>query len=591
MCPRDKTPTRADIGDPLIGAVLGERYRILDHLASGGMGQVYQAAHTRIASLFAVKVLYGNLAYDASMRERFAREAEVASFLQSRHIVRVVDFSQSPTGLLYIAMEFLDGVTVADRVVRSGRLPPSSALAIARQIARGLAHAHERGVVHRDLKSENVILVREDEDEDVAKILDFGVARLKAAHRITAADTIMGTPAFMAPEQFIPGDVDARADVYALGVVLFEMLTGSLPFEAESYIQMMHMHRTAPRPPLGPCLGQGPAVLALERLLDGMLAKRPDDRFSSARELGKAMGALLEGGLSVARPAQRRGPVDEALLGKLGRAITVGAPTYNAGDHAGCYAIYRATAEEALREEALGLAERARLLVALEQAHSASTPTFSAWIMRYAFDDLLTAQPLPRSAPRDPVDEAIDAFSAILERVHAFGRNEVIVPFSLGFARLLRAAVSAGPARAGELAHLDHALTSAASGPAEATSGILTHALERLRGSARLEGPPSLSTGPTVVGPAVSRIDDRVREALLRAIRIGVPAYNAGDHAACAREYLRTADALVAEAAATRDTLLASWLGPVADRARALSPHDGAWMLRHAFDALLALEG
>ena len=172
--------------DPLLGAVLGERYRVLDHLASGGMGQVYRAAHTRIASLFAVKVLYGDLAYDEPMRARFEREAEVASLLQSRYIVRVVDFSQSDSGLLYLAMEHLAGDTLADLVRRAGRVEPRRALELAVQVARGLAHAHERGVVHRDLKSENVMVIRED-DVDVAKVLDFGVARLRHGARLTGS--------------------------------------------------------------------------------------------------------------------------------------------------------------------------------------------------------------------------------------------------------------------------------------------------------------------------------------------------------------------------------------------------------------------
>ncbi len=132
ICPRDQTKTRVDIGDPLLGAVLGERYRIIDRRASGGMGQVYQAAHTRMASVFAVKVMFGDIAYDANMRARFTREAEIASLLQSRHIVRVVDFSQSDTGLLHIAMEYLDGPSLMEVVERDAPMEPVRALNLTR---------------------------------------------------------------------------------------------------------------------------------------------------------------------------------------------------------------------------------------------------------------------------------------------------------------------------------------------------------------------------------------------------------------------------------------------------------------------------
>ena len=182
-CPKDRIETDADVFDPLVGRVLGDRYRILGRIAAGGMGQVYRAAHTRIACVFAVKVVWGDFAYDASMQSRFVREAEIASCLQSRHIVRVVDFSHDEGSLPYLVMELLDGPSLYDVIVREGALAPERAVRIAISIARGLGHAHERGVVHRDLKPENVILVTEEEERDVVKILDFGVARLRDRDR------------------------------------------------------------------------------------------------------------------------------------------------------------------------------------------------------------------------------------------------------------------------------------------------------------------------------------------------------------------------------------------------------------------------
>ncbi|HRG96527.1 MAG TPA: serine/threonine-protein kinase [Polyangiaceae bacterium] len=603
-CPRDDIPTRADLVDPLLGAVLGERYRVLDHLASGGMGQVYRAAHTRIASLFAVKVLYGDLAYDEAMRARFEREAEVASLLQSRYIVRVVDFSQSDSGLLYLAMEHLAGDTLADLVRRAGRLEPRRALELAVQVARGLAHAHERGVVHRDLKSENVMVIRED-DAEVAKVLDFGVARLRHSTRVTGSRTVLGTPAFMSPEQFAGDDVDGRTDLYALGVTLHELLTGALPFESDNPLDLMRRHLTAPPPPLAPVLGASPLVAGLEGLSRGLLAKRKEDRFASARAFVEAARRVLEPASApasaptpsqTAQPsaANRAGPpVDRALLAAIWAAIELGAPAYNAGDHARCYALYRQCVEAALsgqRTPPLGLAERARLLVAHEQAAAAPGPTRAAWTLRHAFDELASAAPISALPVRDAVDAALDVFQAVAARTYALGRADVVAPLHVRFATLLRDAAAQLATRQAELPALDRALTAARASKGDVVAAVLSETFERLRQPYTPSIAHSLPTAPTRLGPPAAAISDLVRDAILRAIRHGVPAYNAGDHAGCAREYQLTADAVVGECARDPGSApVAAWLGSVADRARVASPHDAAWMLRHAFDALLAL--
>ncbi len=592
--------------DPLLGAVLGERYRVLDHLASGGMGQVYRAAHTRIASLFAVKVLYGDLAYDEPMRARFEREAEVASLLQSRYIVRVVDFSQSDSGLLYLAMEHLAGDTLADLVRRAGRVEPRRALELAVQVARGLAHAHERGVVHRDLKSENVMVIRED-DVDVAKVLDFGVARLRHGARLTGSRGVHGTPAFMAPEQFSGAEVDGRADLYALGVTLHELLTGTLPFDSSNPLELLRLHLTAPPPPLAPVLGTSPLVLGLEELSRGLLAKRKEDRFPSARAFVEAARRVLEPppapvpSIPPSHPVSGRvGPaligVERGLLGSIWAAIELGAPAYNAGDHARCYALYRECVAAALspqRTPPLGLAERARLLVAYEQAAAAPSPTHAAWTLRHAFDELASAAPTSNLPVRDALDLAIDVFQAVAARTYALGRADVAGPIHLRFATLLREAAAApqgAPGRQAELPALDRALAVASRATGDAVAAALSEAFERLRQPSPQAAAQAFATAPTRHGPPIALVSDLVRGAILRAIRQGVPAYNAGDHAGCAREYQLTADAIVGECG--RDPAaapVAAWLGTIAERARAASPHDAAWMLRHAFDALLAL--
>lgn len=595
-CPRDGVPTRVDIGDPLVGAVLGERYKVLDRVASGGMGHVYRAAHTRMASIFAVKVLYGDLAYDAAMRVRFEREAEVASLLQSRYIVRVVDFSQSDSGLLYLAMEYLDGATLAELVRRAGRLDPRRATDLVIQMARGLAHAHERGIVHRDLKADNVIVVDED-DADVAKILDFGVARLRREGRDTDG-SVAGTPAYMAPEQFAGGDVDARADLYALGVTFFELLTGRVPFSSESSIDLIRRHLTEPPPSLVHELGPSALVVAVDELVQRLLAKKRDDRFASARDFVSAARAALEGGarapVSVRAshaPAPPAPTVDGTVVAGIRRAVMAGAPTYNAGDHAGCFAIYRATVERALSQNpVIGLAERARLEVALSQSLSAPGPTLAAWTLRHAFDELETATPVSRFAARDALDATIDVFFAIVGRGYAMGHASALAPFHFAFGQHLRHALGTTTRKA-ELTALERALDAAGRSSPDEGAGILSEALEKLRDPAHTATTSrSVSLAPTAVGPPAARVPDIVRQAILRAIKAGVPAYNRGDIEGCSREYLRTADAIVGEARrAPESHLLASWLGPVTERARDASPHDAAWILRHAFDALLAL--
>jgi len=614
-CPRDGVPTRVDIGDPLVGAVLGERYRVLDRVASGGMGHVYRAAHTRMACLFAVKVLYGDLAYDGTMRARFEREGEVASLLQSRYIVRVVDFSQSDSGLLYLAMEYLDGETLFDTVERRGPMRPERALTLAMQVAIGLAHAHERGVVHRDLKGENVIVVREDDDE-VPKILDFGVARLRSPKNdtepsagrpaLTAARDVLGTPAYMAPEQFAGGEVDARADLYALGVMLHLLLTGQLPFDSTSTIDLMRKHLTEPPPSLVARAGASPLIEALEPVQARLLAKQRDDRYATARDFVADARALLERPQRRAPEASGVGPrpseavrvaaptvfVDPSLLEAIRGAIVLGAPTYNSGDHAGCYEIYRAAAAAQVtrKNPPLGLAERARLEVALADAAQAPGATLAAWTMRHAFDDLSTAAPGSSLPIRDPADATIDVFQGIGARVYALGHAECAFRFHAVFVKLLRDGLTLLPGRAEDVALLDGCLRELPHANAGTGPTLVSDALEKVRGARPGSRPRGLETGPTVVGPPTTRVPEVVRQAMLRAIRAGVPAYNAGDHAACAREYLRTAEAIVGETKRARDTqVIAAWLEPIATRAKTASPHDGAWMLRHAFDALLAL--
>ena len=197
------------------------------------MGRVYRARHARVSRRFAIKVLFGDHSASPKMQERFAREAEAASRLDHPNVISVVDFGEGETGLLYLVMDYVEGRSLADVVHRSGPLAPERATALARQLARGLAHAHDRGLVHRDFKTDNVI-VTDDGGEESPRIVDFGLAVMFEAGeergRLTTEGMVVGTPAYMAPEQSTSEPVDHRTDLFSLGVVYYEMLAGVLPF-------------------------------------------------------------------------------------------------------------------------------------------------------------------------------------------------------------------------------------------------------------------------------------------------------------------------------------------------------------------------
>jgi hypothetical protein len=491
-------------------------------------------------------------------------------------------------------------------------MEPRRALDLAIQIARGLAHAHERGVVHRDLKGDNVMLVRED-DAEVAKILDFGVARLRSSNKLTADRSVIGTPTYMAPEQYASGEIDGRTDLYALGVTLYKLLTGKLPFDSDDAVDLMQKHLTERPPSLSVSLGASAYVDALDVLVGTLLAKQKEDRYVSARAFVDAARPLLEPPAQTQRiaaptlraqapslaPAPAAAPapaptVDGQLLETIAKAIAVGATVYNAGDHARCYAIYRQVIEAALsptHSPPLPLAERARLEVAQAQAASAAGTTIAAWTLRHGFDELSTAQPRSPFPARDVVDASIDVFHAVVGRTYTLGHGDAIVPFHFAFARLLRGAMASLPSRAAELPWIDHALGTAGTAQGDVGPAVLSEAFDRLRQPVTASGATALATSATTMSaPPVAMVSESIRTAIVGAIRVGVPAYNSGDYAGCAREYLRTAETLISEnRSAPRTAGVAAWLAPVADRARQASPHDAAWMLRHAFDALLAL--
>ena len=260
------------------------KFEIVEELGRGGMGVVYKAVDPGIERTVALKVLPPSHTQDAELRERFLREARAAGRLQHPNIVVIHEIGEDQ-GNLYIAMEYLEGETLAERIARErGRGDVASALEVMAQVGRGLNYAHERGVVHRDIKPANILVTR----EGTAKILDFGIARA-GDKRMTKTGQVMGTIYYMSPEQINGQQLDGRSDIFSAGIVLYELLTGDVPFDEESTGATMMKILTAPAPPLGERAPMSPPVL--EEIVARALAKQPAERYPNAAEFAAALEA------------------------------------------------------------------------------------------------------------------------------------------------------------------------------------------------------------------------------------------------------------------------------------------------------------
>ena len=273
--------------ESLIGQVLGDRYRVEERIGSGGMGVVYRAKHVVIGKRVAIKVLRRRFARHADVAQRFGQEARVASSIKHANVVDISDFGTTPGGSPFCVMEHLEGHSLASEIDRSGRLEPGFAIDVAIQVARGLAAAHQANVVHRDLKPENVFLIRGDTHDGrtqaIAKILDFGIARVADNKlRLTAAGSVIGTPEYMSPEQARGDEVDARSDLYALGVMLFEALSGQVPLRGDSMAGTLTKQVFEAPPQLREIDPRLDGLPALEAVLARLLAKSREDRPNDA---------------------------------------------------------------------------------------------------------------------------------------------------------------------------------------------------------------------------------------------------------------------------------------------------------------------
>ncbi|MCB9525783.1 MAG: protein kinase [Myxococcales bacterium] len=276
--------------DPLLGAVLDERWQIDAPLGAGGMGAVYRGRQLNVDRPVAIKVLHALAAHDSKARERFANEARVIASLQHPHIIRLFDVGTDLQGRPWLAMELLEGEPLDARLARLGPLPVDLVLGVLADVADALVEAHGRGIIHRDLKPANIFLQRVG-DRDVVKVLDFGVAQV-ADHRVTTTGRTPGTPAYVAPEQAQGAAIGPGADLYALGVVAYELLTGTLPFDAPTALALIFQHVQLPPPPMADRNPERPVPPPVEALVRRLLAKRPEERPPSAAALRDEVAAL-----------------------------------------------------------------------------------------------------------------------------------------------------------------------------------------------------------------------------------------------------------------------------------------------------------
>ena len=289
FCPADGTSLRPKGSDSLIGRVMAERYHILKRIGEGGMGRVYLGEHVKMNRQCAIKVMSPALVNDHESAARFAREASNAARIIHPNVAAVFDYGESE-GLVYLVMEYVQGEPLARILAREAPLGVDRALDLTRQIADGLGAAHELGIVHRDLKPDNILVCRNKAGKDVAKVVDFGIAKAiqeNASDALTRTGLVIGTPEFMSPEQLLGDPIDARSDLYAMGCIMHLMLTASPPFAAATREQMIKRRLSEEAPHvqhLDPGLPD-----SLDMVVHRLLARSPAERYASAAEVREAL--------------------------------------------------------------------------------------------------------------------------------------------------------------------------------------------------------------------------------------------------------------------------------------------------------------
>ncbi len=278
----------------LIGCTIDQRYRVEALLGEGGMGLVYRVIHTRLNKPLAIKVLRRENTKDPEVLARFRREAESASGIGNQHIIDINDFGELEDGSTYFVMECLEGLDLIDAMDVARRMPEDRAIHIAMQLCRALGAAHNAGIVHRDLKPENVFLTRRNDIDDFVKVLDFGIAKVaNGPKRLTRDGEVLGTPHYMSPEQCEGEGVDHRTDIYALGVLLYEMVTGHVPHDADTMMGILTKQMY--EDPIPPKVRVPRVSEQLEMLIMRCLEKKPEQRYQTMHEIAEDLQRIDTG--------------------------------------------------------------------------------------------------------------------------------------------------------------------------------------------------------------------------------------------------------------------------------------------------------
>jgi len=297
FCANDGSTLRAQnsAGD-LVGETIADRYYVLKKLGEGGMGQVYLAEHVRMGRKSAVKVMNPGMVNDADAISRFNREASNASRINHPNVAAIYDFGETKDGLIYLAMEYVEGDALTKIVEQQGALPAARAADITKQAADALNVAHDMGIVHRDLKPDNIMIARNRDSSDCVKVVDFGIAKAGNAEnqKVTRTGLVVGTPEYMSPEQLAGDKLDGRSDIYSLALVAFNMLTGRLPFPSETVQESMIMRLTDRPRTLAEMKGDVPWPPELQAVMDRALARDSGSRYQSAAEFGRDMVRAVE---------------------------------------------------------------------------------------------------------------------------------------------------------------------------------------------------------------------------------------------------------------------------------------------------------
>ena len=334
--------------DPLIGRVLQGKYKIVKLLGEGGMGAVYvgeQMLGERVRRV-AIKTLHAHLSRDPQIRARFNREVGTLAGLEHPNTVQVFDFGQTEDGLLFLVMEFVQGRSIADILEKDGALASSRVEKIVQQIGGSLAEAHAQGIIHRDLKPDNVVLTERAGTKDFVKVLDFGIAKRSGEEdhnepKLTQQGMVLGTPPYMSPEQFTGQPLDARSDIYSLGVMAYEMLTNTLPFAAETAYEWATLHMTAAPKPIETAPNGAALPESMRAAIMKALSKSPDQRFATVTEFVERFGGHV--GPSRAEVAQRAATRGEAAAPGTNAAMPV--PSAFAGGVGGVGAAHPTTGQ------------------------------------------------------------------------------------------------------------------------------------------------------------------------------------------------------------------------------------------------------